>query len=86
MCDLLDRELDLYEHQHEDGALSPSTLDGYRKVITRGSSGLGPNPKPIAPRSTPCQPTSKKAPSDLSLGALVFSGPAGPLFGGAGGN
>ncbi|MFH7043698.1 tyrosine-type recombinase/integrase [Paucibacter sp. JuS9] len=33
MRTLLDRQLDLYERQHENGALSPSTLDGYRKAI-----------------------------------------------------
>lgn len=33
MRTLLDRQLELYERQHGNGALSPSTLDGYRKAI-----------------------------------------------------
>lgn len=33
MRTLLDKQLDLYERQHANGALSPSTLDGYRKAI-----------------------------------------------------
>jgi integrase len=33
MRTLLDKQLELYERQHANGALSPSTLDGYRKAI-----------------------------------------------------
>jgi integrase len=33
MCTLLDRQLELYERQNANGALSPSTLEGYRKAI-----------------------------------------------------
>ena len=33
MSTLLDRQLELYERQHANGGLSPSTLDGYRKAI-----------------------------------------------------
>ncbi len=34
MRSLLDKQLDNYDRQHAHGALSPSTLDGYRKAIT----------------------------------------------------
>lgn len=33
VCKLLDKQIDAYERQVENGTLSPSTLDGYRKAI-----------------------------------------------------